>query len=56
MKDPAAERIMKYKPKVKAPPDFNRFVESDPKAFRVIRVVSLDSSKEKQEGTEKAKV
>ncbi len=56
MKDPVAERIMNYKPKVKAPPDFNRLVESNPNAFKVIKVGSSGSAREKQEGAEEAKV
>lgn len=38
MKDPVAERLMNYRPKVKAPPDFNRLVESDPNAFKIIKI------------------
>jgi hypothetical protein len=56
MKDPVAERIMNYKPKVKAPPDFNRLVESNPNAFKVIKVGSSGSAREKQDGAEEAKV
>lgn len=48
--DPVAERIMKYKPKERAPPDYNRMVESIPGGFIITKRV------EKPDVTEKAKV
>jgi hypothetical protein len=48
--DPVAERILKYKPKEKAPEGYNRMVESLPGGFVITKRV--ETSKE----AEKAKV
>ncbi len=37
--DPVAERILKYKPKEKAPEGYNRMVESIPGGFEIVKRV-----------------
>ena len=50
-----AKRLLNYKPKIKAPPGYNILVESDPKAFQILKVGSGELADSKKKEAEKAK-
>lgn len=45
--DPVAERILKYKPKEKAPEGYHRMVESLPGGFEIVKRVEKVGKAEK---------